>query len=80
MSDEQFRDYDPEDAWDDGDPLDAKLDVLERIISDLRDSDDGRLEARRTDALRLVRKLEDSRPQRAESRRLKAIREELESL
>jgi hypothetical protein len=53
-----FGDKDPEDAWDDGDPPDTKLAILERIVADLRARrDDARHDARRDDALRLVIKL-----------------------
>jgi hypothetical protein len=68
-----FGDFDPEDAWDDGDPDDDKLDILERVVDDLRQRRDGRFESRRRDALRLVAKL-------ARSERAERIRRALEAL
>jgi hypothetical protein len=77
-----FGDYDPEDAWDDGDAIDLKLAILERVVRSLRDHRDDRLEARRSDALRLVRKLEDQHvaAARSEGDRLAGIRGQLEAL
>lgn len=62
-------DFDPEDQWDDGDPTDVKLDILERVVQLLRLQ-----EGRRLDALRLVAKLE---LEGEHSPRLAAIREAL---
>ena len=73
MSD--FADYDPEDAFDDADPVPVRLAVLERVVAALRASSDRR-EARRVDALRLVVKLEATAP----GARLAAIRADLEAL
>ena len=74
MSD--FGDADPEDAWDDGDPIGAKLDILERVVAELQAGRD-RHEARRLDALRLV----DKTPREGlNGLRLDAIREALEAV
>jgi hypothetical protein len=52
-------DKDPEDVWDDGDPVEARLAILERVVGELAARADpvDRHEARRLDALRLVDKL-----------------------
>ena len=70
-----YRDSEPEDAWDDGDTDDEKLDILERVVLELSDRHrrDDRFDFRRVDALRLARKV-------APSTRLDAIREQLETL
>jgi hypothetical protein len=47
----EFGDADPEDAWDDNDPLDVKLAVIGRVIDDLRTL---RFSQRRANALRLL--------------------------
>lgn len=60
MSDIAFGDIDPEDAWDDGDDVETKVAVLERVLEDLRArraEDEDRFEFRRQDALRLLAKL-----------------------
>jgi hypothetical protein len=55
----EFGDADPEDAWDDGDPVDAKVKLLERVVRSLRaEADAERARRRRADALRLLGKLE----------------------
>lgn len=64
-----FGDFDPEDQWDDGDPTDLKLLILERVVRLLRLQ-----EGRRLDALRLVAKLEQAGEH---SPRLAAVREAL---
>ena len=73
-------DKDPEDAYDAGDPVEVRLDVLERIVEDLRDGipDPTRFDARRVDALRLVVNLEAHAG--ADHPRLRALRAELEWL
>ena len=77
MSD--FRDKDPEDAYDATDPPSVRLDVLERIVADLEaDVGDPRFEARRRDALRLVANLD--RVRGVEHRRLRRVRRALEAL
>jgi hypothetical protein len=87
----EFRDKDPEDAWDDGDDSDSKLHVLERVVESIRgekrDShgDSERAERRRVDALRLLRKLEqvivdEERDRSHDGARLRDIREALEKL
>lgn len=67
-----YGDRDPEDSYDAGDPLDVRLDVLERIVADLYARDDRRGQRRR-DALRLVDNLEHvssvDRPRLARVRR-----------
>lgn len=51
-------DKDPEDAWDDGDPVDVRLALLVRIVAAIAvDGDISRAERRRLDALRLIRKV-----------------------
>lgn len=73
-----FDDFDPEDAWDDDDPIEDKMHILERVVTSLRSQgDEGRFEGRRTDALRLVGKLERIR---LADPRLQRIRHELEAL
>lgn len=55
-----FKDFDPEDAYDAGDAPEMRLDVLRRIVADLqKNRSDPRLEIRRSNALRLVRKERD---------------------
>ena len=59
MSDD-FGDFDPEDAYDAGDPLRLRVAVLRRIVEHLRDErDERRRERRRLDALRLLDNLDD---------------------
>ena len=54
----ELGDVDPEDAWDDGDLFEEKLDILDRVVDALRATrDDPRHDTRRADALRLVVKL-----------------------
>jgi hypothetical protein len=48
-----FGDFDPEDAYDIGDPVGRRLDVIARVVDDLRDPDPRR-ELRRLNALRLL--------------------------
>ena len=51
-------DKDPEDAWDDGDPINVRLALLVRILAAVAaDGDISRAERRRLDALRLIRKV-----------------------
>jgi len=66
-------DKDPEDAWDDGDPYDDRLRILERVVVELRARRDSRHHPRRLDALRLVDKLSRTRT----DPRLDAVREAL---
>lgn len=74
MSD--FRDADPEDAWDDGDDFDVKAAILERVVTALRASHgDPRHDGRKVDALRLVAKLALTR---MEPERIEALRAALE--
>ena len=50
-----YGDRDPEDAYDAGDPYDARLAVLERTIADLEWADgDDRTDARADDVRRLL--------------------------
>jgi hypothetical protein len=85
----EFRDKDPEDAWDDGDDTDFKLLVLERVVESIRtekrNGGQERAEARRAEALRLLRKLEqkivdEERDRSHDGARLRDIREALEKL
>jgi hypothetical protein len=51
-------DKDPEDAYDAGDPPKVRLEVLGRVLEDLRAAEfSDRREIRRLDALRLLRNL-----------------------
>lgn len=75
----EFGDFDPEDAWDDGDADVLKLGVLTRVVAALRaEPDDPRRELRRVDALRLAAKVNAEWADRLD--RLTAIRSELERL
>lgn len=71
-----FGDFDPEDAFDDGDSPDVKLHVLGRIVDSLYAETDRR-EIRRLDALRLIRKMES---EGLNSARLQELRGALEAL
>lgn len=73
--DTEFGDFDPEDAWDDDDPLEHKLDVLERVVTAFRVLGQVPPERRR-DALRLLVKVERIREDTAA--RIDAIRRGLE--
>ena len=58
MSD--FRDFDPEDAYDVDDPPGRRLEVLARVVAAVTDDDDdGRLAVRRRDVLRVLSNLRD---------------------
>ena len=74
----EFHDKDPEDSWDDGDPVAVKLAILEQVIAHVRSNWDTRFEARRADALRLVDKLKQQQQQ--EGSRLETIKVKLEEL
>ena len=53
-----FGDADPEDAWDDGDPLPERLAILERVVEAIAaEGDTPRRLTRIADALRLVAKV-----------------------
>ena len=54
-----YGDKDPEDAWDDGDPLPVRLRLLARIIEHIDANVDTRQFRRRLGAARLMRKLAD---------------------
>lgn len=61
MSDDRFGDFEPEDAYDESDPIELKIAVLERVAESLRApaaAADARTDTRRGDALRLVVNLE----------------------
>ena len=77
MMSDVIGDVDPEDAWDDGDPLDDKLFVLDRVVASLRAHRDERFAFRRGDALRLVAKLERDE---VDHPRLAELRDALENL
>jgi len=53
-----FGDDDPEDAYDEGDDIETKLDVLERAVESIRVSTDARREARRAAVDELIAKLQ----------------------
>jgi hypothetical protein len=77
---ETFGDKDMLDVWDDGDPVDAKLDVLERLVTALK-SDDTFRQARALDGLRLIVKLDAAiAPGGHRRRRWTRIRKALEEL
>lgn len=82
MSDIEFRDKDPEDAWDDGDDTSFKLDILEHLVDSIRlekrDGESARAERRRKDGLRLLLKIE--RVRHGDGTRIEDIREALEKL
>ena len=73
-----YGDKDPEDAYDAGDPVPVRLEILERIVTALEsDPMDRRVDVRRRDALRLVANLEaDAAKDRL---RLAFIRDALEA-
>jgi hypothetical protein len=72
-------DDDPEDAWDDDDPFEEKVTVLERVITALRLArGDRRHDLRRADALRLIAKLEALEVGFPDSERIVALRAALE--
>ena len=73
-----FRDKDPEDAYDAGDPLDVRIAVLQRIVDSLRDERDERTDARRDDALRVVLVLLNEL--RYQRRHVDRLRNDLEEL
>ena len=50
-------DIDPEDEWDDSDPIEDKVGILERIVEELRSGPDERRAARRAEVDRLLDKL-----------------------
>ena len=55
-----FGDADPEDAWDDGDPLHVRLALAARIIASIEgDFDVNRAFRRRVELRRLLRKMAD---------------------
>jgi hypothetical protein len=82
VSDIEFRDKDPEDAWDDGDDASFKIKILERLVDSIRlekrDGGAARAERRRKDGLRLLLKVERTR--HADASRIEDIREALEKL
>ena len=55
----EFGDKDPEDAWDDGDPLPVRLRLLARIIEHIAANEDVRAAARRRGVARLAQKIAD---------------------
>lgn len=57
-----FADYDPEDAYDAGDPPELRLAVLRRVVAALRQRDAHHRDGRRGDALRLLANLERDEP------------------
>jgi arginine/ornithine N-succinyltransferase beta subunit len=73
-----FRDKDPEDVYDAGDPLAVRVDVIERVVNSLRGRRDQRTDARRDDMLRVVLVLLDEL--RYHRRRVDRLRNDLEEL
>jgi hypothetical protein len=73
-------DSDPEDWWDDGDSVDEKLHVLEKLVESLRREQDERYDLRRFEGLRLAEKVEDDDRglDWRQRRRLRRIRDELD--
>lgn len=60
MSDANFGDADPEDTWDDVDPVPVRLALLARIVTSVeQDPDSDRRDRRRTEVVRLLRKVAD---------------------
>ena len=78
--DRGFRDYDPEDSYDATDPIDTRLDVLERVVDSLRDNRDDRFDGRRRDLLRVLDNLDRDDLNRREERRARRLREDAEAL
>jgi len=79
MTDTNFNDFDPEDAYDVEDDPEMRLAVLEKVVADLRSRRlDGRFDGRRTDALRVIRNFLDERPE--QQGRLESLKAELEAL
>lgn len=79
MSD--FRDYEPEDSYDAGDPIDVRLDALERVTAALSVEQDDRVADRLADALRRVHDIEQEDDLDERDRdRLRQIRDVLEDL
>ena len=77
MSDTQFGDFDPEDAYDVEDDPDMRLAVLEKVVADLRvRRAESRFDARRTDILRVIRNFLDEHTGR--QNRLEELKTELE--
>jgi len=74
----EFGDADPEDAWDDTDFFEQKLNVLADTIDDLRARRDERFEARRAELRSLAERLDSVKNLLVE--RFRALREDLESL
>jgi hypothetical protein len=74
----EFGDADPEDAWDEEDFFEQKIEVLAQFIDDLRVKRDARFDARLAEARRLAQKLDDLKNLLTE--RLQSLREDLEAL
>lgn len=74
----EFGDADPEDAWDDNDFFEEKLNVLTDFLDDLRSRRDDRFDARRAEALRLAQRLDEIKNILVDH--LKTLREDLEAL
>ena len=78
--DRGFRDYDPEDSYDATDPINDRIDVLERVIDSLRDNRDDRFDGRRRDLLRVLDNLDREDLNRRQARRAQRLREDAEAL
>lgn len=70
-------DIDPEDAWDDDDDDEAKIEILDRVIGSLNESFH---QGRRDEALRLVSKMTDAGGFAADDVRLREIKDLLEAM
>lgn len=75
-----YGDSDPEDAWDESDPPDVKLDVLKRIVESIKANPDHRQQGRRKDAARLAVKMNDLDYRWRDRRKLESLADELEAL
>jgi len=74
----EFGDVDPEDEWDDTDPFRLRLEILERIIENIRERRDDRFKVRLGMALDLLRAM--IREHHEDRERLDRIEDALEEL
>lgn len=81
MSDTQFNDFDPEDAYDVEDDPEMRLQVLEKVVADLRSRRlDNRFDGRKQDALRVITNFLNERSGPDNKGRLETLKAELEAL
>ena len=73
-----FGDFDPEDEYDEVDPFNVRLEILERILESLQEHRDERFQARLADALKLIGAM--VREHQDDTVRLERIRAALEAL